>query len=159
MQIKVVAVGRLKESYWREAADEYLKRLGSFAKVEIVEVAEEKIGDNPSQAEIEQVKAKEGERLLKHLSPSHYVIPLVIKGKTLSSEGLADLLAKLALAGKGQLAFVIGGSHGLSAEIIKRGDFPLSFSPMTFPHQLMRIILLEQIYRGFSIIKGMPYHK
>ncbi|MBZ4655077.1 MAG: rlmH [Peptococcaceae bacterium] len=159
MQIKVITVGRLKEKYWREAVDEYLKRLTSFAKVEIIEVAEERISDNPYQAEIEQVKAKEGERILKHLSPSFYVIPLVIEGKTLSSEGLADLLGRLALEGKSQLAFVIGGSHGLSAEVIKRGDFSLSFSPMTFPHQLMRILLLEQVYRGFSIIKGLPYHK
>lgn len=159
MQIKIVCVGKLKEKYWREAAAEYLKRLGSFAKMEIVEVAEERVQDNPAPGEIEKVKEKEGERILKCLSSSYFVLPLVIEGKMLSSEELACQLDKLGLAGKSQLAFIIGGSYGLSQEVINRGDLQLSFSPLTFPHQMMRVILLEQIYRAFKIIRGEPYHK
>ncbi len=159
MHIKVVTVGRLKEKYWLEAAAEYLKRLTPYAKVEIVEVAEERISENPSEAEIRRVKEKEGERIMKCLSPSFFMIPLVIDGTMMSSEEFSRFTQRLALEGKSSLAFIIGGSHGLAPEIIKLGDFLLSFSPMTFPHQLMRVLLLEQIYRGFSISNGGKYHK
>lgn len=159
MQIKIIAVGKLKEKYWRAASNEYSKRLGAFTKLEMIEVAEEKIPENPSQREIEQCKEKEGERIIKYLTPSFYVMPLVIQGKMITSPDLSKLLEKLALQGKSQIAFIIGGSHGLSQAVIEKGDFMLSFSPLTFPHQMMRVILLEQIYRGFKIMKNEPYHK
>jgi len=159
MQIKLIAVGRLKEKYWLDAVQEYLKRLGPYVKLEIQEVAEERIPDNPSPAEIELGKIKEGERILKLLTPSLFVIPLAIAGRQLSSEELSGLFGRLSLEGKSQLAFIIGGSHGLAQEVLCRGDLLLSFSALTFPHQLMRVILLEQIYRGFKILKGEPYHK
>jgi len=159
MQIKIIAVGKLKEKYWREAGAEYLKRLRPYAKVEVIEVDEERIADRPSPAEIQTGITREGERIKKTLSPLDYTIPLAIEGKMLTSEELAALLGKLALEGKSQLAFVIGGSHGLAPDVTKRGDYLLSFSPLTFPHQLMRVLLLEQLYRGFKIQKGEPYHK
>lgn len=159
MQIRLIAVGKLKEKYWLDAVREYLKRIGPFARLEILEVAEERLPDNPSPAEIELGKDKEGERILKLLSPNYYVIPLAINGQQLSSEELSGLLGRLSLEGKSQLAFIIGGSHGLAREVLQKGDLLLSFSALTFPHQLMRIILLEQIYRGFKILKGEPYHK
>lgn len=159
MQIKVIAVGKLKEKFWREAVEEYLKRLSSFARVEIIEISEEKIPEMPTAAEIRLGLAKESERILKHLSATIYTIPLAIKGKMLSSPELASHIEKLSLEGKSQVAFIIGGSHGLAPEVLERGDFPLSFSPLTFPHQLMRVLLLEQVYRAFSIINGGKYHK
>lgn len=159
MQIKLIAVGKLKERYWQDAVSEYVKRLGPFAKLEIQEVLEERLPDNPTAGEIQQGLIKEAERILRLLSPSFFVIPLAILGKQLSSEELSEMLGRLALEGKSQLAFIIGGSHGLAEEVLHRGDLLLSFSPMTFPHQLMRVILLEQLYRGFSIQKGGKYHK
>jgi len=159
MQIRIIAVGKLKERYWREAAAEYLKRLASYAKAEIIETAEERSAESPSAAEINQCLAKEGERILKYLPENWYVIPLVIDGRTLSSPDLAGLLGSLGLEGRSQVAFVIGGSYGLAPEVRQRGDCLLSFSALTFPHQLMRIILLEQVYRGFKILRGEPYHK
>lgn len=159
MQIKIIVVGKLKEKYWRDAADEYIKRLGPFAKIDIHEIAEERLPDNPSAQEILQGLRKEGERIKKQLSPSQVVIPLAICGKQLSSEELARGLEKLSLEGKNQLAFIIGGSHGLAENIMTQGTFSLSFSLMTFPHQMMRVILLEQLYRSFSIISGGKYHK
>lgn len=159
MQIKIIAVGKLKEKYWREAVAEYSKRLSPFAKIEICEVAEERISDSPSAAEIQQGKEKEGARILKLLAPSSYVIPLALEGTMQTSPGLSCFLEKLSLGGKSQVAFVIGGSHGLSEDILNKGDYLLSFSTMTFPHQMMRVILLEQIYRAFKIMKGEPYHK
>lgn len=159
MQIRIIAVGKLKEKYWQAACQEYSKRLGPFCRLEIKEVAEERLGDNPSQAEIEKALRKEGERIEKMLSPSWYTIPLVIAGEMLSSPELAEKIESWPVEGKSQFAFIIGGSHGLSAEIVKAGDFCLSFSPVTFPHQLMRVILLEQLYRAFTIIQGGKYHK
>lgn len=159
MQIRIIAVGKLKEKYWREGTGEYTKRLGPYARIEIIEVAEERVRENPSPGEIQQVINREGERIMNHLSPSFFVIPLAMEGKMFSSEALSGLLGKLSLEGKSQVAFVIGGSHGLSEEVLERGDLLLSFSRMTFPHQMMRLILLEQIYRGFKILKGEPYHK
>jgi len=159
MQIRIIAVGKLKEKYWQEATGEYLKRLKPFAKTEIQEIAEERRPDNPSPAQIAEGKNKEGERILRLLSPSFFVIPLAIEGKQLTSEEFSGLLGRLPLEGKSQLAFIIGGSHGLSQEVLQRGNLLLSFSALTFPHQMVRVILLEQIYRGFKILKGEPYHK
>lgn len=159
MQLRIISVGKLKEKYWREASGEYQKRLAPFAKVEIIEVAEERLAENPSIAEIERALEKEGERIVRHLPPSFFVIPLAIEGKMLSSEGLAGLMGRLSLEGRSQVAFIIGGSHGLARQVMERGDLVLSFSTLTFPHQLMRVLLLEQIYRGFKILKGETYHK
>ena len=159
LKITIVAVGKLKEKYLKQGIQEYLKRLSSYAKVDIVEVADEKAPENLSEAEEKQVKDKEGERILNAISPDTYVITLEIEGKMLTSEQLAKKMDELALHGKSKIAFVIGGSLGLSEAVQKRSDFAISFSKMTFPHQLMRLILLEQVYRGFRISRGEPYHK
>jgi 23S rRNA (pseudouridine1915-N3)-methyltransferase len=143
----------------KQGIDEYLKRLTSYAKVEVIEVADEKAPEELSRLEMEQVKQKEGERILAKLSQDTYVIALAINGKMQSSEELADSLDKLATYGRSKLSFVIGGSLGLSDEVLQRADEQLSFSKMTFPHQLMRLILVEQIYRAFRINRGEPYHK
>ena len=159
MNIKIVCVGRLKEKYWTQAAEEYLKRIGRFAKIEIAELKETRISDKPSKAEEESVKKSEGEEILKKIKKDDYCITLEIKGRQLSSEQLAEKLSELALAGKSSIAFVIGGSLGLSQDVSSRADFRLSFSPMTFPHQMMRVVLLEQIYRCFKINNNETYHK
>ena len=159
MNISIVTVGKLKEKYLKQGIEEYLKRLGSYAKVEVIEVPDEKAPEELSDTEMVQVKQKEGERILAKISPDTYVIALAINGKLKSSEELADTLDKLATYGKSKIAFVIGGSLGLSDEILKRADEQLSFSKMTFPHQLMRLILVEQVYRAFRINRGEPYHK
>lgn len=159
MNISIVTVGKLKEKYLKQGIEEYLKRLTSYAKVEIIEVADEKAPEELSELEMEQVKQKEGERILAKISQDTHVIALAINGKMQSSEELADSLDKLATYGKSKLAFVIGGSLGLSDEVLKRSNDKLSFSKMTFPHQLMRLILVEQIYRAFRINRGEPYHK
>ena len=154
MNISIVTVGKLKEKYLKQGIEEYLKRLTSYAKVEIIEVADEKAPEELSELEMEQVKQKEGERILAKISQDTHVIALAINGKMQSSEELADSLDKLATYGKSKLAFVIGGSLGLSDEVLKRANDKLSFSKMTFPHQLMRLILVEQIYRAFRINRG-----
>lgn len=159
MNISIVTVGKLKEKYLKQGIEEYLKRLGAYAKVDVVEVADEKAPEELSETEMIQVKQKEGERILAKINPDAYVIALAINGKLKSSEELADSLDKLATYGKSKVAFVIGGSLGLSDEVLKRSDEQLSFSKMTFPHQLMRLILVEQIYRAFRINRGEPYHK
>ncbi|WP_337969539.1 23S rRNA (pseudouridine(1915)-N(3))-methyltransferase RlmH [Virgibacillus salexigens] len=159
MKITIVSVGKLKEKYLMQGIDEYLKRLNAYAKVSIIEVADEKAPENMSEAEMQEVKQKEGERILSHLSQDTYVITLEINGKMLSSEQLAKKMDELATYGKSKIAFVIGGSLGISDEVQKRSDLALSFSKMTFPHQLMRLVLLEQVYRGFRINRGEPYHK
>jgi 23S rRNA (pseudouridine1915-N3)-methyltransferase len=159
VNISIVTVGKLKEKYLKQGIEEYLKRLTSYAKVEIIEVADEKAPEELSELEMEQVKQKEGERILAKISQDTHVIALAINGKMQSSEELADSLDKLATYGKSKLAFVIGGSLGLSDEVLKRSNDKLSFSKMTFPHQLMRLILVEQIYRAFRINRGEPYHK
>ena len=159
MNISIIVVGKLKEKYLKAGIDEYLKRLSSYAKIEIVEILDEKAPEELSAAEMEQVKQKEGEKLLAKLSYDTYVMALAIDGKMKSSEELADSLDKLATYGKSKIAFVIGGSLGLSDEVLKRADEKLSFSKMTFPHQLMRLILLEQVYRAFRINRNEPYHK
>ena len=159
MNIRIIAVGKLKEKYWRDAVAEYSKRLGAYCSLEIIEVKESLLRANPSQADEEAVKAAEGEDILRHIGKSDYVITLEIKGKSLSSEQLAEKIAQLALDGKSTIDFVIGGSLGLSPKVSSRADLKLSFSAMTFPHQMMRVVLLEQIYRAFKINRGETYHK
>lgn len=159
MKISIITVGKLKEKYLKQGIDEYLKRLSAYAKVEIIEVADEKAPEHLSEAEMEEVKRKEGERILSHLSEDTYIITLEISGRMLSSEQLAAKIDELSTYGKSKLAFIIGGSLGLSKEVQKQSDLALSFSKMTFPHQLMRLILLEQIYRAYRINRNEPYHK
>jgi 23S rRNA (pseudouridine1915-N3)-methyltransferase len=159
VNISIITVGKLKEKYLKLGIDEYLKRLNAYAKVEVVEVADEKAPEELSELEMIQVKQKEGERILAKISQDTYVIALAINGKMQSSEELADTLDKLATYGKSKIAFIIGGSLGLSDEVLKRSNEQLSFSKMTFPHQLMKLILVEQIYRAYRINRGEPYHK
>lgn len=159
MNILIVTVGKLKEKYLKQGIDEYLKRLSSYAKLEIIEVADEKAPEELSAVEMQQVKEKEAERILAKIHPDTYVIALAIDGKMKSSEELADGLDKLATYGKSKIAFVIGGSLGLADSVLNRADEKLSFSKMTFPHQLMRLVLVEQVYRAFRIMRGEPYHK
>lgn len=159
MNISVITIGKLKEKYLKAGIQEYLKRLSSYAKIEIIELADEKAPEELSTAEMEQVKQKEGVKILSKVSQDAYVIALAIDGKMKSSEELADSLDKLATYGRSKITFVIGGSLGLSDEVLDRADEKLSFSKMTFPHQLMRLILLEQIYRAFRINRNEPYHK
>lgn len=159
MQIKIITVGKIKENYLKGAIAEYSKRLSRYCNLEIAEVADEKTPDSLSEAAAEAIRAKEGERILKHIREDMFVITLEIQGKQMTSEEFAAKIAALGVQGKSRIAFVIGGSIGLGKDILKRSDLALSFSKMTFPHQLMRVILLEQIYRGFRIKSGEPYHK
>ncbi|MGM0778960.1 MAG: 23S rRNA (pseudouridine(1915)-N(3))-methyltransferase RlmH [Bacillota bacterium] len=159
MNISIITVGKLKEKYLKQGIDEYLKRLSAYAKMDIIEVPDEKAPEELSETEMVQVKQKEGERILAKIHPDAHVIALAIEGKMKSSEELADTLDKLATYGKSKIAFVIGGSLGLSQKVLQRADEKLSFSKMTFPHQLMKLILLEQVYRAFRINRGEPYHK
>lgn len=159
MKISILCVGKIKEKFYKDAVEEYCKRLSACCKIEIVEVADEKTPDGAGAMAEEQIKKKEGERLLSKMKEDAFVIALVIKGQKLDSVAFAELLQKTGLSGKSHIQFVIGGSLGLHEAVIKRADFKLSFSDMTFPHQLMRVILCEQIYRGYRIISGAPYHK
>ena len=159
MRITLITVGKIKEKFYRMAIDEYIKRLGRYCKPEIIEVADEKTPDNASTHEVELIKDKEGERILKNIRKDGAVIALAIEGKMLSSEQLADKISQLGVKGESHIQFIIGGSLGLSEKVLKEADMLLSFSKMTFPHQLMRVILLEQIYRSYRIIQGEPYHK
>ncbi|MDQ0271930.1 23S rRNA (pseudouridine1915-N3)-methyltransferase [Cytobacillus purgationiresistens] len=159
VNISIITVGKLKEKYLKQGIDEYLKRLSAYAKIEIIEVPDEKAPEELSEIEMQQVKQKEGERILAKIHPDTHVIALAIDGRMKSSEELADNLDKLATYGKSKIAFVIGGSLGLSDEVLNRANDKLSFSKMTFPHQLMKLILLEQVYRAFRINRGEPYHK
>ena len=159
MKITVITVGKIKEKYLRDAIAEYAKRLSRYCKLEIIEVADEKTPDQASETVEEQIRDKEGERILKYIRDDMYVITLEIGGKMLSSEELADKINMLGIQGQSSVAFVIGGSIGLGREVLKRSDYALSFSKMTFPHQLMRVILLEQVYRSYRIINREPYHK
>ena len=157
--ITVLAVGRLKEKYLAEGAAEYLKRLSVYARVEIEELKDESFSEDLSPAEVEKVKEKEGARLLKRLRQDTYLIALDLRGRRYSSEEMAHVFDQLALAGKGDITFAIGGTLGLPQTVLERADLKLSFSALTFPHQLIRLVLLEQIYRWFKIARGEPYHK
>jgi 23S rRNA (pseudouridine1915-N3)-methyltransferase len=157
--ITILAVGRLKEKYLTEGAAEYLKRLSAYARVVVEEVNDESLSDNLPSAEAEKIKGKEGLRLLKRLRRGTYLIALDLQGRSYSSDEMADFIGKLALEGKGDITFVIGGSLGLPQTVLDKADLRLSFSSLTFPHQLIRIVLLEQIFRWFKISRGEPYHK
>lgn len=159
MNITIISVGKLKEKYLKMGIEEYVKRLGAYAKVELVEVADEKAPEQLSDAEMEIVKRKEGERILAKINEGMHVIALAINGKMKSSEEMAKDLESLMTYGTSKVAFIIGGSLGLHEDVLKRADEKLSFGKMTLPHQLMKLVLVEQIYRSFRIIKGEPYHK
>lgn len=159
MKITLLTVGKIKEKYLRDGIAEYAKRLGRYCRLEIIEVADEKTPDNASDHEVELIKDKEGERILKNIRRDATVIALAIDGKMLSSEQLADKIRQLGVMGESHIQFIIGGSLGLSDRVLEAADMLLSFSKMTFPHQLMRVILLEQVYRSYRIIQGEPYHK
>ncbi|MBO8137132.1 MAG: 23S rRNA (pseudouridine(1915)-N(3))-methyltransferase RlmH [Desulfotomaculum sp.] len=159
MRINIIAVGKLKEKYLKLGVQEYMKRLKPYARVEIIEVADEPLAEGLSENAAEQVKNKEAEKIKKHIKNDTYLIALDIAGKMYSSEELAGNLERLMLSGKSDITMLIGGSLGLSKEILQKSNLRLSFSRLTFPHQLMRLILLEQIYRSFKIINGEPYHK
>ena len=159
MKITIVCVGKMYEKYYRDALAEYTKRLTRYCSLSITEVADEKTKEQASDVECAIIKDREGERILKSIREDGYVITLAIDGKNLDSVELSKKIENLALTGKSNLYFVIGGSLGLSDEVMKRADYKLSFSRMTFPHQLMRVILLEQIYRSYRIINHEPYHK
>ena len=159
MKITLLTVGKIKEKYLKDAIAEYSKRLSKYCKLEIIEVADEKTPDNASEVVENVIRDKEGERLLKYVKDDAFVITLEIKGKMMTSEELAEKIDTLGIRGVSHIMFIIGGSIGLGEDVIKRSVFALSFSKMTFPHQLMRVILLEQIYRSYRIISGEPYHK
>ena len=159
MKISIVCVGKIKEKFYRDAIDEYAKRLSKYCKFEVIEVADEKTPDKASEALEDQIKEKEAARILEKIKEDAYVFTLEILGKKFTSEKFADCIEKTTLSGKSNLVFVIGGSLGLHQNVLKRSDQAISFSDMTFPHQLMRVILSEQIYRAFKILKGETYHK
>lgn len=158
MNIHIICVGRLKEKFFSDAAGEYIKRLSKFAKVSVSEIPDEKIPAKASLGDMEKIKNTEGENILDKINPSAYVFALCIEGKQFSSEAFSKKLANIMMQSS-NITFIIGGSLGLSNKVKTRADFKISFSEMTFPHQLMRIILLEQIYRGFKIINNENYHK
>ena len=159
MKVSIIGVGRLKEKYWQAAVEEYSKRLSKYVKLDIIEVPDEKAPETLSPAEEEIVKKNEGERILKNIKDGAYVIALAIDGTMMKSEEFSEFLNERMVRGAGHIVFVIGGSLGLSDEILSRSDYRLSFSKMTFPHQMMRVILLEQFYRAMKIMKNEPYHK
>lgn len=159
MKITILCVGKIKEAFYRQAIDEYAKRLSKYCKLEIIEVADEKTPDKASEALEAQIKEKEADRILEKIKEDAYVFTLEIKGKRYTSEGFSECIQKTTVQGKSHLIFIIGGSLGLHDKVLKRSNQAISFSDMTFPHQLMRVILTEQIYRAFRIINGEPYHK
>lgn len=159
MQITIIGVGKIKENFLAKAIEEYKKRLNRYCKLSIIEVPDEKAPEHLSEKQKEQIKETEGEKILPHLKENMYVVAMDIQGESLTSEALAEKIGQLGLRGNSNLAFIIGGSLGLSAGVLNRADYRLSLSAMTFPHQLTRLLLLEQIYRSFKIIKGEPYHK
>ena len=159
MKIDIICVGKLKEKYWVNATAEYTKRLSKYCNIKLIEVADEKTPDGASEALELQIKAKEGKAILRHVKDSAYVIALAIEGKQFTSEQFAAKIDNLCIGGCSHITFIIGGSLGLSGEVMIRANESISFSKMTFPHQLMRVVLVEQVYRGFRIIRGEPYHK
>ena len=159
MRISLITVGKIKEKYFTDAIAEYSKRLSKYCKLDIIEVSDEKTPDKASEALETQIKQKEGERILKKLTDDSYIIALALDGKKMDSVAFSNQIEKLGINGVSHIQFVIGGSLGLCKEVLKRADLKISFSDMTFPHQLMRVILLEQIYRGYRIMNHEPYHK
>lgn len=159
MKITLITVGKIKEKYLRDAIAEYSKRLSRYCKLEVVEVADEKTPDNASETVENAIREKEAERILKYIKEDAYIITLEINGRQLSSEEMAEKIEKLGIQGISHIIFIIGGSIGLGKAVLDKSDFALSFSKMTFPHQMMRVILLEQVYRSYRIINGEPYHK
>ena len=159
MNIKIITVGKLKEKYLKMGIAEYAKRLSAYCKMELIEVPDEKAPEKLSEAEMIQVKEKEGERILAKIPDQAYVFALAIEGKQRTSEAFAKEIEQLGVQGKSTLVFVIGGSLGLSDAVMKRSNTPISFGKMTLPHQLMRLVLIEQIYRGFKIVRNEPYNK
>jgi 23S rRNA (pseudouridine1915-N3)-methyltransferase len=159
MKITIITVGKIKEKHFTAAIDEYAKRLTKYCNMTMIEVPDEKAPENLSDKEMVQVKDKEGDRILSKIKDTQYVITLEIKGKQATSEEFSEQLSLLGLSGQSDIVFIIGGSLGLSDQVIKRSNHALSFSKMTFPHQLMKVVLLEQIYRAFRIQKNEPYHK
>lgn len=159
MKITIIGVGRIKEKYFTLAIEEYSKRLSRYCKLDIIEVNDEKTPDQASEGEEKLIKKAEGDRILKHVKEGAYTVALAIEGNQLSSTELADKIEQLGVGSVGHIVFIIGGSLGLSSEVLNRADYKLSFSKMTFPHQMMRVILLEQIYRAYRINSNEPYHK
>ncbi|WP_300276351.1 23S rRNA (pseudouridine(1915)-N(3))-methyltransferase RlmH [Peptacetobacter sp.] len=159
MNINIIGVGKIKEKYLKLGIDEFKKRLSKYCKLDIIELDDEKAPEKLSEKEMLMVKDKEGKKILSKIKDTSYVIALAIDGKNLSSEELADKMSDLAVRGNSNITFVIGGSLGLSDEVLNRADYKLSFSKMTFPHQMMRLILLEQVYRAYRINNNEPYHK
>lgn len=159
MKITLVSVGKIKEKFYGDAIAEYAKRLHRYCKLEMIQVADEKTPDKASVTESTRIKEREGERILARIKEGAYVIALALQGQMLDSEQLADRMERLGVNGQSQIMFVIGGSLGLSDAVLQRADVQLSFSKMTFPHQLMRLILLEQVYRCYRIMAHEPYHK
>lgn len=159
MKITLITVGKIKEKYLKDAILEYSKRLSKYCKLEIIEVADEKTPDNSSEVIDDAIRAKEAERILKYVKDDAYVITLEIDGKQLTSEELSEKMEKLGVQGISHIIFIIGGSIGLGQAVLAKSNYALSFSKMTFPHQLMRVILLEQIYRSYRIMNHEPYHK
>ena len=159
MKFRIITVGKLKEKYLKDGIAEYLKRLQRYATVEIIEVADEQTPDSASEMEELQIKAKEAQRIHKYIKEDTYLIALAIEGTMLTSEQLAERIEQLGISGKSHITKVIGGSLGLDKSILQQADLLLSFSKLTFPHQLMRLILVEQLYRSYRIMKGEPYHK
>ena len=159
MNITIISVGKLKEKYLKLGIEEFSKRLSKYCKLDMIELDDEKCPENLSDKDMEIVKNKEGQKILSRIKNNSYVIALAIDGKNLSSEALADTISKLTVRGISHITFIIGGSLGLADEVLKRADYKLSFSKMTFPHQLMKLILLEQVYRSFRINNNEPYHK
>ncbi len=159
MNIKIICLGKLKEKYLKDAVDEYAKRISAYGKFEVCELTPVKLSDNPSQTEINATLEKEADEIKKRIPKGSFVFALCIEGKSKSSEAFAETIKNAALDGKSTVVFIIGSSYGLSPEIKALADNKLSFSPMTFPHQLMRVMLSEQIYRAFQIINNGKYHK
>ncbi|GIM28927.1 ribosomal RNA large subunit methyltransferase H [Clostridium polyendosporum] len=159
MNITIISVGKIKEKYLRDAIEEYSKRLRRYCKLDIIELSDEKTPDNASEKEEIQIKEKEGEAILKVIKDNMFVVAMDLKGKMLSSEELSSYISDLGVRGESNIAFVIGGSLGISNEVLNRANYKLCFSKMTFPHQLFRVMLLEQVYRAYRIMKGEPYHK
>ena len=159
MKITIIAVGKIKEKFYRDAIQEYEKRLSKYCKLEIIEVSDEKTPDKLSEVEENQILLKESEKILKHIRPDMLVLALAIKGKKMDSIAFSNEINHAGITGNSSIAYVIGGSLGLHPNILQRADKQISFSDMTFPHQLMRVILVEQIYRGYRILCNEPYHK